>query len=44
MAESKFIQLSKIEWTEKEIIDQELVTEFITDELKKMQVDCPGKK
>lgn len=27
------------EWTEKEIIEQELVTDFIADELKKMQVD-----
>ncbi len=30
---------ANIEWTEKEIIEQELVTDFIADELKKMQVD-----
>ncbi len=30
---------ANIEWTEKEMIEQELVTEFIADELKKMQVD-----
>jgi isochorismate synthase len=29
----------EIEWTNKEIIEQELVTDFIADELKKMQVD-----
>lgn len=28
-----------IEWTEKEIIEQELVTDFITNELKKLEVD-----
>ena len=28
-----------IEWTEKEIFEQEIVTDFIADELKKMQVD-----
>jgi isochorismate synthase len=30
---------ANIEWTGKEIIEQELVTDFIADELKKMQVD-----